>query len=151
MELIVYVVECQLEQAWLMSGCSWCEAAEAHRETEGDSWIQSTPPLSLPRIKPRSWKRLRPPLSSFKKQNTEGNCWQVKLLNCNFPKRQPVAGYTCDGRKYVPAGEGREGKGGEGLQGNLEGLVVVGGVSNTHVEQTSITWMPPGRVWCHKH
>lgn len=34
-------MECQLEQPRLMSGCSWCEAAE----TEGDSWIQSTPPL----------------------------------------------------------------------------------------------------------
>lgn len=32
--VIVYAVECQLEQLLLMSGCSWCEAAE-EKETAG--------------------------------------------------------------------------------------------------------------------
>lgn len=91
-----------------MSGCSWCEAAEAqrHRETAG---YKTLPPPSLPRVKPRSLKCLRPPLSSFKKHNTEGHREQVKLLRCGLPK-EGTSGGTHWARKYVSAGEGREGK-----------------------------------------
>lgn len=106
--------ECQLEQPRLMSGCSWCEAAQAQRQRETAGYKAPPPLLLLPRVRPRSWKCLRPPLSSLKKHNTEGHWSKKSCSTAAFLKRQPVAGYACSGRKHMPA-ERREGKGGEGL------------------------------------
>lgn len=38
--------ECQLEQPRLMSGCSWCEAAQAQRQRETAGY-KAPPPPSL--------------------------------------------------------------------------------------------------------
>ena len=116
-------------------------------ETERDSWIQNTPAsLSLPRVKPRSWKCLRPPLSSVKKHNTEGYCRRGKLFDCGLPKEATKSQDTLLEVKNV----WKEGREGNEVKGYMA-LSTWGWRLITCVQQTSATWMSTGRVWFYKH